>query len=811
MKLPTLFRSLSLLLVATFVVSPCMGQRRGAAPARPAPAPPRVTETPPTLENLLGDDTYKIYSEIRNAGALVRSTAVNDLIEPVMKLSGSPKEFKTVLNWIRAHSDALAGSRIVVASWSTKPMLPSVLMVVELASAEEAKKFEGDLRGFLPKLLPKPSPSPSPAGPVAPATLSGKGVHEKFEETVGPSYEIKQAGSLVLLSDKAVALKDLRPRGSKLLTENPLFATARNRFPSESVFLYVDLKSIQKEQEDQLRKYEEEDRIRREKEAANPPKVEEIETEIDDDPMLVPPDDRDLPIGVSPTPDPGLTSEPTLKATVPEEGVDTVTLADNPPSSAGLPDSIMYSIYAAFFGGPRKWPDGVAAAANFEDENYSLRVLILDGDDNKSSPVPFVPMLISGPAITPAAQGIMPADTNMFVSLSVDYHQIYEGMVKTIAHMEEGDPRKSASQPVSNPSPPASPFAEYEKRIGLKVKEDLIPLLGNEIGIAIPKQSMVAPSPSPSPSPESGKDNAAKQDSANRPKPAEPSFTPVIAIGVKDREGVKRLIPKIIEGMGLKGANMFAQTEKLEDVEITSYAGIFSFAFIGDFLVVSPDPKLTRHVADSYLKREILASDSNFRNSTRWQPRQLQGQAYIAPAVIDLYYPLGKEQPDQENARLRELISGMGPVLDALTYSLSNDGIGPLHELRVPKNLLMFMIAGMTSQASESSVMTNESIARSLMRTISSGQATFKMTKGDGRYGTLEELISEGLVSKDLMDRYGYRIEVTALSNKFEATAMPLEYGKTGRMSFFVDDSGVLRGGDHGGGPATLSDKPVEQ
>jgi hypothetical protein len=51
---------------------------------------------------------------------------------------------------------------------------------------------------------------------------------------------------------------------------------------------------------------------------------------------------------------------------------------------------------------------------------------------------------------------------------------------------------------------------------------------------------------------------------------------------------------------------------------------------------------------------------------------------------------------------------------------------------------------------------------------------------------------------------------VAVLSNRFEAIAVPVEYGRTGRISFFVDERGVLRGGDHAGGAATLSDKPIE-
>jgi hypothetical protein len=71
-------------------------------------------------------------------------------------------------------------------------------------------------------------------------------------------------------------------------------------------------------------------------------------------------------------------------------------------------------------------------------------------------------------------------------------------------------------------------------------------------------------------------------------------------------------------------------------------------------------------------------------------------------------------------------------------------------------------------------------------------------------------LITEKLIPRDVVENHGYKIEVMVSGNKFEITAVPIEYGKTGRTSFFVDESKVVRGGDHGGGPATISDKPVQ-
>ena len=95
------------------------------------------------------------------------------------------------------------------------------------------------------------------------------------------------------------------------------------------------------------------------------------------------------------------------------------------------------------------------------------------------------------------------------------------------------------------------------------------------------------------------------------------------------------------------------------------------------------------------------------------------------------------------------------------------------------------------------------------MRTVVNAEETFKSTRDDGRYGTLDELTTAGLFDNSWLQRHGYKLELTASGDKFEATAVPLEYGKTGWFSYFIDNSGVLRGADHGGGAATIADNPV--
>ena len=815
--------------VLVMLATPLLAQQRRNAPRKPA-----VPEPAPTFDSLLAADSYKVYCEIRGVGGLVRSSAINDLLDPIMKLGGPPKEFKTVVKWLNAHAEVLAGSRMMVAGWSSRPNLPNVLIAIEFSSPEEAKKFYPELRDFLPKILPTPTPTPSPAPTTIPAaqpastvaanpsetqlvrterrtdvvvaratvTQNIGTVAEKEPEPSLPPYQMKQAGSLVLISDIAFTFKKLRPPGSKALEEDQNFLLARNQFASESLFLYVDLKSIEKEERERRQKWEEEAQKQAEAEAAAAPKIEEPVTVTTDSEMT------EVPVEVQPMPPPPEPS-PYEQATADPQNPGSATLSAGPQSVRDEAPNFG-SLYTILFGGESKWPEAVGAALVFEGDAYVVRTLIINSAENKGLAIPFVPNLVSGPAITPESPNIFPADVDLFVSVSLDYPQIYEGLLKSLAGIEERQKRYVGpyERRAATSDPAEAPFfAYYEKKLGLKIKGDLLPLLGNELALALPrkpKKATNATATNPAVNPAISGDAA--QQSATAGPDAGPN--PLIAIAIKDREAVGRLIPKIIEGFGLKGASLLAQSEKREGTEIVSYAGVFSYAFVGDFLVLSPDPAETRHVVDAYLNHQTLSSDSHFRNYTRWQSRQVLGQVYIAPGLVE-EYTVGSGRSGAALDKVNAFFSGVNPVIDPLTYSLSNDGMGPLHELHVPKNLLQVLVAQMSVGANQSMPSSNEAIAKSLMHTLANAEVSFKSTQGNTGYGTVDQLVSAGLLSKDMLDKYGYRIEVSASPDKFEITAVPIEYGTTGKLSFFIDESQILRGGDHGGGAATADDQPI--
>ncbi len=77
----------------------------------------------------------------------------------------------------------------------------------------------------------------------------------------------------------------------------------------------------------------------------------------------------------------------------------------------------------------------------------------------------------------------------------------------------------------------------------------------------------------------------------------------------------------------------------------------------------------------------------------------------------------------------------------------------------------------------------------------------------NGQFGNMAELVSGGLIPKDIegIETTGYRFQVirSADGKSWYATAEPAQYGRTGRLSFYLDASGV-RSGDNGGKPLVV-------
>jgi hypothetical protein len=136
--------------------------------------------------------------------------------------------------------------------------------------------------------------------------------------------------------------------------------------------------------------------------------------------------------------------------------------------------------------------------------------------------------------------------------------------------------------------------------------------------------------------------------------------------------------------------------------------------------------------------------------------------------------------------------------------------MGMRHELRLPKNYILMTVASISSATKNTPPDMNEAISSGSMQYIASAEDRYKQGPGKGSYGSFQQLVDAKVLMPEQFDKYGYKFDVTASGDQFEAVATPKEYGKTGKRSFFVDKTGVVRGDDHGGGPATVADKPVQ-
>src|SRR5262245_58199108 len=151
----------AVVLIALTITS--AAQQKRQTPAKPQPKPAAAAPSPaPTFDTLLPANSYAVYAEVRNVGQFISASAVNDLLEPVLKLAGPPKEFRSMVKWLNAHAEELMSSRLLLATGPSNKEAPETIVAVEFASPEEAARFAAPLNDFLPTVLPAPAPDPSP-------------------------------------------------------------------------------------------------------------------------------------------------------------------------------------------------------------------------------------------------------------------------------------------------------------------------------------------------------------------------------------------------------------------------------------------------------------------------------------------------------------------------------------------------------------------------------------------------------------------------------------------------------------------------
>jgi len=106
----------------------------------------------------------------------------------------------------------------------------------------------------------------------------------------------------------------------------------------------------------------------------------------------------------------------------------------------------------------------------------------------------------------------------------------------------------------------------------------------------------------------------------------------------------------------------------------------------------------------------------------------------------------------------------------------------------------------------EARINAHHSDVQDLLTRITLAQVVYSQSH-NGLFGNMAELVAAGLVPKDIegTESTGYRFQVFRATDgkSWYATAEPIQYARMGRLSFYLDASGV-RSGDVGGKPLVV-------
>jgi hypothetical protein len=526
-------RTVAPLLLLLALLTPCLAQRPSAAPHTPKPAPvvpatkPQPAAPTVTFDTLLAADSYAIYGEVRSIGQYLNSKEVSELTAPLGLPGGAPPALLEQMAFMRAHEDALLTARLLFAALPARPKLPEGFAAIELSSPEQAQKFETDLRKFLTAHLPPPTSEPSNTttttttttmqterGPVLVATAPPaaqrtevRRMNRAKDKAAAPSplpFHLARTGTLLVLSDKPFTLADLRPADAPLLADEPGFQAAHARFAHETLFLYVNTKRIERNSNERRAKYEREAEKQRAEEARASKPGDDAKTEstiaapatgdTDNEPSKHKPDETT-----------NVELTPGEKAVTPEEQAALELAKSEPPPPAEearkltpeeaaqaekqrATEQLLAALPSVLFSGvtnSNNWPESIAAAVELTDNELVVRALFVgEGSDKPARPIPFVPVVVSGPALTPEAAGVVPADTDILVSASLDLPQMYDYVASALGILDVA----TRTGEDAKREPFAAQLAGFEKTNGFRIKEDLLAALSNEIAIAAPAQ-----------------------------------------------------------------------------------------------------------------------------------------------------------------------------------------------------------------------------------------------------------------------------------------------------------------------------------
>jgi hypothetical protein len=783
-----------------------------------------------SIEEMVSADSYGVYAEVRKLGTLAQAEEIKTGIAALRLLGDETKPLTDLVGFVEENAETLTNSRAVVMSMPTRGGLPQALLAVELPSIEAAVAFEPKFRRLLGQQAQAYKEIVGDTQATTPRRAQRPGGRERpAQKSSASPFAFRRAGRWMLAADSPFTLKRLRgDESASALSEDVRFQSARTRFGSDALFVYVDTTLAQQGWAMQVQKEQEAREAAAAKaQAGEQPHVvlggtvedgtTRVQTAVVIQQPAPPVADTPATSEASPsaTPTPAEASDAPLAVIATEdkkdeEGEEPVGVAVVvKPTEEQIAAAQFSGVLRGLWGGIPRIPGAVALGVGLGGGTLAVRVAVENPSDGTINVIPFLPNVISGAPVTATAAEVAPDDADIFFTTSLDWTQIYTSTLGTASLSpsynltgkmigDGGESEEGGAAASDKPPTPDETIEAIEKLFRFKFKEDLLPSLGNEVAISMPLDIFGA-----------GLISSRRVIEKKEEKDAEPGF--VVIISLNNPEKIREILPRVLAALSFAMPDAGGgASQRREGFEIRAEGGV-AYTIINNFLVASTEVKAVRHVVDSFAARRTLATSNAYRNSTEWQARQKLVQLYVSEVLMrGATEDTKKRSGGSTDPTVRALLAQLDMPPQPASYEATNEGDALVHELRLPVSMIKAYVTAIMIGVKDSPVITGEAMAVYALNRIGYAEEEFKRDKKKERFGTLDELIAEELLEKDFLQSLEYKLELNVSGEKYEATATPKNYGKTGRRSFFVDEGGTVRGADHKGRPATVEDPPVD-
>ncbi|HQR37421.1 MAG TPA: DUF3352 domain-containing protein [Blastocatellia bacterium] len=386
--------------------------------------------------------------------------------------------------------------------------------------------------------------------------------------------------------------------------------------------------------------------------------------------------------------------------------------------------------------------------------------LLLELDRTKEN---LITIATDAPAITLNAAEVVPSSMQALISLGVDFERMFDFANR---------PTTSNATGQSAPTEAEQLAAHAEQMLGMKLRTEFLPAVGNEVSLALDLTPTIA---------------GAFETPPNMHPPRW-----LVVIPARDADVLRRGLGSLVRSLGGPAKPDDSDERDYKGTRIIQ-RGSYACAIVGTMAVLGEPAQVERSI-DAVAAESTLASSPDV-TALRGQ---LNGSTIGAVCVTREYGAMFADLLAKSPRLGGSGLTTASMMQRGLSFTVTKEAGGVYCGLDDDRALAPAIIGIVAAIAIPSLVAArraaNESAAIGTLRTLASAEATFQSRSG--RFGSLKELVTGGYIVEDFVnggERNSYVFRQVAVTRKtFEFSAEPVG-ALGGSRSFNIIEDYVIR------------------